>query len=162
MLVKERSLVKTSGRFESLMELYENNYILLRLLVPELKTMGDETYVSRIEGGLDLELGQIEQNRYTTTFNLTYRFDEGTRKEREPDLTIRLYHDARTCEVVTGLLRITRYDRRRSRNLDFSYRQNRFLQKWVSFCLRQGHTFGGQSPQDANTEQGSGQILLPN
>ena len=143
MVVVERAKPKTSGRFASLMELYENNYMQLRLLIPQLRALNEGLYVSRVEGCLDLELSQIEQNRYTTTFNLSYRFSQRMRGAREPDLTIRLYHDARTCEVVTGLIRTGRSDQRKSRNLDESWRLNRFLHKWVSYCIRQGHGFDG-------------------
>lgn len=141
MVVVERAKPKTSGRFASLMELYENNYMQLRLLVPQLRTLNEGLYISRVKGCLDLELSQIEQNRYTTTFNLTYRFSDRMRGAREPDLTIRIYHDARTCEVVTGLIRTARSDQRKSRNLDESWRRNRFLHKWVRYCIRQGHGF---------------------
>ena len=133
------------------MELYEKNYCLIRLLVPTLRTLAgqpsaDDQYVSEVDGCLDLELRQIEQSRYTTTFNLTYRFGERHhRTQFEPDLTIRLYHDARTCEVVTGLVRTTRSDLRRSRNLEESLRLNRFLHRWLTYCLRQGHSFSEAS-----------------
>ena len=143
MLVVERNTIqKTSGRFASLMELYEKNYCLIRLLIPTLRTLSDNVYVSTVSGCLDLELRQIEHSRYTTTFNLTYHFSESHhREEFEPDLTIRLYHDARTCEVVTGLLRTARNDHRRSRNLEESLRLNRFLHRWLTYCIRQGHSF---------------------
>lgn len=132
---------KTTGRFNSLMELYENNYMLIRLLAPGLKAYQASSYVSRPDGLLPLELSEIEHNRYTTTFKLTYLFSSKTRHAREPDLTIRLYHDARTCEVMSGLISASRFESRRTRDLDDGYRLNRFLHKWVSYCLRQGHGF---------------------
>ena len=133
---------KTTGRFNSLMELYEKNYMLIRLLVPELKSLKNPSYVSQPDGLLPLELSCIEHNRYTTTFKLTYLFSSASRHDREPDLTIRLYHDARTCEVMSGLIPSIRTESRRTRDLDDGYRLNRFLHKWVSYCLRQGHCFG--------------------
>lgn len=138
---------KTSGRFSSLMELYEENYRLVRLLMPELRTMEAGVYVSRPEGRLQLELSQIVRNRYTTTFNLTYRFTHSLRGEREPDLSVRIYHDARTCEVLSGFLH-SRWENRKVRSLDHGYRLNRFLFKWLNYCLRQGHGFAGLSPED--------------
>ena len=145
----------TTGRFASLMELYESNYMLVRLLAPGLRTMGTlqasvveppdcttrEVFVSEVEGCLDLELGYIEHEKYTTTFNLTYRFVSDDRNPREPDLMIRIYHDARTCEVMSGLLQGTRHGPLRTRDLTEGYRLNRFLQKWVRYCIRQGHSF---------------------
>lgn len=132
---------KTTGRFNSLMELYENNYMLIRLLAPGLREYQSKSYLSQPDKLLPLELSAIEHNRYTTTFKLTYLFSSASRHDREPDLTIRLYHDARTCEVMSGLIPDSRTESRRTRDLDDGYRLNRFLHKWVSYCLRQGHGF---------------------
>lgn len=125
------------------MELYEGNYVLVRLLVPDLRSLqADETiHVSAVEGCLDLELSCIKHEKYTTTFNLTYRFVSDDRNPREPDLTIRIYHDARTCEVMSGLLQGLRHGPLRKRDLDTGHQLNRFLYKWLSYCLRQGHSF---------------------
>lgn len=134
---------RTSGRFASLMDLYEQNYMLVRLLAPSLRKMGAGEYLSEIPDALPLEMSGIVHNRYTTTFNLTYRFsDHGQgRQPREPDLTIRLYHDACTCEVMSGLISSCRVESRRVRDLVNGYRLNRFLNKWLRYCLRQGHGF---------------------
>jgi len=146
----------TATKFSSLMELYENNYMLIRLLIPNLKQLPQEcdlvdaeaahadkspVYVSRVDGCLDLELSGIEQSKYTTTFNLTYHFSSDLRNPREPDLTIRLYHDARTCEVMSGLLQGLKHGPLRRRDLYEGYRLNRFLSKWARYCLKQGHSF---------------------
>ncbi|MBX2839711.1 MAG: DUF1249 domain-containing protein [Gammaproteobacteria bacterium] len=133
---------KTSRRFQSLMELYEENYRLIRLLIPALRTLEADLYVSQAKHALALELYDIQQVRYTTTFRLTYRFSEPL-DACEPDLTLRLYHDARTCEVLSGLLPgVDKKYARRTRNLDDGYALNRFLNRWLSYCLRQGHSFG--------------------
>ena len=134
---------RNSGRFASLMELYEQNYLLVRLLAPELRSMSSECFLSHVPGAMPLEISNIVHSRYTTTFNLTYRFSESSkhRSSREPDLTIRLYHDARSCEVMSGLLPEGRLEVRRTRDLGEGKRLNRFLHKWLSYCLRQGHRF---------------------
>lgn len=137
---------RSSGRFASLMELYEQNYLLMRLLAPELGKMQPNVYLSVVGGAMPLELSDIVHSRFTTTFKLTYRFsrqDKQYRKEREPDLAIRLYHDARSCEVMSGLMPEGRIEPRRTRDLREGYRLNRFLHKWLSYCLRQGHGFSG-------------------
>jgi uncharacterized protein YqiB (DUF1249 family) len=138
------------------MELYEKNYLLMRLLSPELKVLEPGSYVSQVNSSLPLELTVLTHSRYTSTFNLTYRFlDTATkrRSDREPDLAIRLYHDARTCEVMSGLLPEGRVEVRRTRDLDEGRRLNRFLNKWLSYCLRQGHQLSVESaittPTDA-------------
>jgi len=133
---------RTSGRFASLMELYERNYMLMRLLAPRLREMGEGEHVSRAPKAMPLVLSRIVHDRYTTTFNLTYRFSSRQRHAREPDLAIRLYHDARTCEVMSGLLPEFRDGPRRTRDLDDGWRLNRFLHRWLGYCLRQGHVIG--------------------
>lgn len=138
---------RNSGRFSTLMDLYEQNYMLMRLLAPDLKHMGSGSFLSTAAGTLTLELRDLEHSRYTSTFRLTYRFSEDSargRSEREPDLAIRLYHDARSCEVMSGLMPDGRVDEeRRTRDLEEGRRLNRFLNRWLSYCLRQGHQFGG-------------------
>lgn len=101
------------------------------------------TFHSRIEGCMTLELSDITHARYTSTFNLTYRFSSELRYAREPDLMLRLYHDARTCEVMSGLLPSRTDEDRRVRDLSNGYRLNRFVGKWLSYCGRQGHSFKG-------------------
>lgn len=138
-MIKPRS----SGRFESLMDLYERNYMLMRLLAPDLRQMSGGCFMSNAHNAPTLELSDIRHSRYTSTFKLTYRFvieDNGT-KPYEPDLFIRLYHDARSCEVMSGLLPEDRTEDRRVRNLEEGQRLNCFLNKWLGYCLRQGHCF---------------------
>jgi uncharacterized protein YqiB (DUF1249 family) len=140
---------KTTDRFSSLMDLYEQNYILMRLLAPGLRHYQNSVYLSEPEGVLPLELSAIEHNRYTTTFKLTYLFSDSLRSRREPNLTIRLYHDARTCEVMSGLIPSRKLELRRTRDLTDGYRLNRFLNKWTSYCLRQGHGFQDPTAESA-------------
>lgn len=136
---------RTSGRFSALMELYERNYMLVRVLAPALRE-ATGTRLSAVEGELPLEMRDIEHGRYTTTFRLTYRLssrDACGREGREPDLAIRLYHDARTCEVMSGLLPGETGEERRVRDLDEGHRLNRFLNRWLDYCLERGHGFEG-------------------
>ena len=138
---------RNSGRFETLMDLYERNYMLMRLLAPELRSMNDGPFLSRGRNAPALELRDISHSKYTSTFKLTYHFEQSGsgRKPYEPDLFVRLYHDARSCEVMSGLLPEGRLAPRRTRDLENGRRLNLFLHKWLAYCLRQGHTFS-QSP----------------
>lgn len=139
-----------------LMAIYECNYIRLRQLLPMLaspKQMGGQTAVSRADGALNLHLRIDERNRYTTTLTLTYAFEDELGSFLAPDIQVRIYHDARLAEVLRcGRLRGQRdasYDSgRRDYTLDAKWRINRFLQKWLGYCLRQGHRFHGARPDD--------------
>jgi uncharacterized protein len=131
--------------FAALMELYESNYLRLRRLCPDLDALAG-TQVSGVSGASDLHLTVLERTPYTTKLQLTYEFGRGSRVRRQPDLTVRMFHDARQAEVVG------RYCRRRGEDLSLDarigvpglacrWRQNRFLFKWLGFCLAQGHRF---------------------
>ncbi len=125
------------GGFVSLMDLYENNYMRFRKLVCQLDLIEDEG-VSRTPGCLDLHLYVLERSRYTTTVRLTYRFPGG---ETEPDLKLRIYHDAAMIEVIAGHLRHgrQRLDHLPAASLRMKWRLNRFLFKWLGYCLHMGH-----------------------
>lgn len=140
---------RTSDRFASLMELYESNYMLVRLLAPRLREMQDRTYESLSRRGVRLQLYDLRHARFTSTFGLSYRFTSAERPTLEPDLAIRLYHDARTCEVMSGLLSSRTGESRRVRNLDTNVGLNRFLNRWLAYCLREAHGFRPDDVVDA-------------
>ncbi|RPH54218.1 MAG: DUF1249 domain-containing protein, partial [Lysobacterales bacterium] len=81
------------GSFVSLMSLYESNYIRLAWLAPRLESIHG-SLLSEVEGDCPLHLSVDERSRYTTTLRLTYRFEEPTGVIADPDLLIRVYHDA--------------------------------------------------------------------
>ncbi len=127
------------------MELYEQNYLQLRLLIPDLKRAEISTDVSKVPGCLPLYMQVIEKSPYTTTLRLTYRFvsanGRSSRASAEPDLMLRVYHDARTAEVVSGLIHGQQHVERKTRGLDNSWRLNRFLYKWLRYLHFRGHHF---------------------
>lgn len=131
------------GSFAALMDLYESNYIQIRRLLPDMPPTA-AVQVSRTPGGLDLHLRIIERCPYTSELNLTYQFDnEAGPPLIEPDLRIRVYHDARQAEVLTAHLRhhAAFSNDLADVGLYRRWRMNRFLYKWLSYCLRQGHRF---------------------
>ncbi|MEJ2686638.1 MAG: DUF1249 domain-containing protein [Gammaproteobacteria bacterium] len=135
--------------FAGLMEVYEQNYIRLRRLVPDLSAIGPVA-VSRVDGALDLHLRIVERCKYTTTLTLTYQFQDELGRFPAPDLQARIYHDAQAAEVIAcGRLKGVRsaeYDRRHKQySLAEKWQINRFLQKWLGYCLRQGHGFPPQN-----------------
>ncbi len=129
--------------FATLMELYEGNYILMRRLAPRPWRLPDDN-VSRVRGSVDLYLKVRERSRYTTTLSMTHYFDrdEGA---VEPDLLLRVYHDARVAEVMpdTPVERFRLWNGRRPdpRSLDWRWEMNRFLNRWLRYCLAEGHQF---------------------
>ncbi len=128
--------------FVSLMDLYENNYLRLRRLIPELATLPDNL-ISHLPGCLSLHMTVLERTRFTTTLYLTYYFEETSKSVAEPALTIRLYHDAHQAEVLTGHLQHGRqhYEHIPEKTKKIKWKLNRFLYKWLGYCLHHGHGF---------------------
>ena len=123
------------GSFAALMELYESNYIYLRRLVPQLDGRRD-AQVSSIDRGPDLHLEVIERCPYTTTLMLTHRFPRPEGDEWLPDLQVRIYHDARVAEVLKTDNEVTVQG-----TLAWRWAANRFLIRWLLYCLGEGHGF---------------------
>lgn len=128
--------------FVSLMDLYENNYLRLRRLIPELSKLPDYA-VSQLSGCLSLHMTILDRTKFTTTLSLTYYFEEAGQSVAEPALTIRVYHDAHQVEVLTGHLRhgLLRYDHIPEKAIKIKWKFNRFLYKWLGYCLYLGHHF---------------------
>lgn len=131
--------------FVSLMDLYENNYLRLRKLVPALLRL-EGAQVSHVPGCLDVHLRVLEHSKYTTTLCLTYHFEDGSNVLTEPNLKLRIYHDAGLVEVVAGHLKHGRQklDQLPAHALRAKWRLNRFLYKWLGYCLHLGHCFPAQ------------------
>jgi len=140
----ERNVALVPARRQSLgslIDLYESNYYRLLRLAPELRCI-EGTLVSRVADTLDLYLTVHEQQRYTTSLSLTHWFGD----ELQPNAGIVVYHDVNAAELVSYSRRRRgpewpSWRRRRMPDLEHKWQTNRFLQKWLGFCHRQGHLF---------------------
>lgn len=145
--------------FAALMDLYEHNFIRLKKLIPALdKIEGDA--VSHVVGCLQLQLRVLEQSKFTTLISLSYQFERDQKTVLEPNLQIRVYHDVGLAEVLSGELH---HGRLRLNNLPDTaimerWHLNRFLYKWLGFCLHIGHCFE-VSACSKNLNQQINQIL---
>lgn len=133
------------GSFVSLMSLYESNYIRLRWLIPDLDAMTGAS-VSTVGDECPLHLNIVERSRYTTTLSLTYVFDDPSGAVCDPDLQIRVYHDARLAEVQScarwhrhSVLSAIRSQL--ARELGDRWLRNVMLNKWLDYCVERGHRF---------------------
>lgn len=133
--------VKPRG-FVSLMDLYESNFIRLRKLIPEPHNIED-ALISHVPGHLDLYLNIVERSKYTSTLYLSYCFPTDHGLKMEPNLKIKIYHDARVAEAMAGHLHHGRLilDNLPADALRERWKLNRFLNRWLGYCLRQGHSF---------------------
>jgi uncharacterized protein len=131
--------------FVSLMTLYESNYIRLKWLVPDISRI-EGLLQSSIDGDCPLHLQLQEHSRYTTTFRLTYFFEEADGVRADPDLTVRVYHDARLAEV-RGCAQWHQHALLRSLRVQYStalgdrWARNMMLNKWLDYLVERGHQF---------------------
>ncbi len=133
------------GSFVSLMTLYESNFVRLRWLVRDLRSI-TAAAVSKIGSDCDLHLTPLELSRYTSVFRLTYEFGAGPACVRDPDLEVCVYHDARLAEVRSfrGFQRHPHLSKLQSglkRELDQRWTRNMMLNKWLEYCAERGHHF---------------------
>jgi uncharacterized protein YqiB (DUF1249 family) len=132
----------------SLMALCEDNYRLLMRMAPDLADMQGR-YASCLGDHTDLYLEVLEQARYTTLIHLTYYFHHEQGQTPDPDVTLRVYHDARQVEVLDLRQRVLPmqrlYDAPALLN---KWKANLFVSKWLSFCNFQGHYFSADEVVD--------------
>jgi len=141
---ERRETLFSKRSLNELMALYEANYRRLKHLIPDLGTVGEKR-VSRVANDLDLHLEIIGRAPYTTILSLTYYFESG--KLADPAARIRIYHDARLVEVESCRFRqplpFTRIARPGVRlpMLEWKWEVNLFFEKWLLYCVEQGHDF---------------------
>ncbi len=131
-----------------LMALYESNHArLFRLLGGSVPMLYGA--VSKVPGEPDLHLSVLERSRYTTTYHLTCYFEDNGVQVPDPDLHVRIYHDARVAETMYcgrnrhwQLLRPYRIDA--GTEIQRRWEMNLLLNKWLEFCLARGHCFASQ------------------
>jgi uncharacterized protein YqiB (DUF1249 family) len=131
-------------KLRRLQDLQEDIYRQLQLLIPDDVTCFD--YLSsEVRGSPLLRLQVLERHSYTSFFRLTYEFrgDEETRFA--PDAHIRYYHDARLaeatsfdCEQACRRSYFPAFPGRQA--MQKAWRENRALDRWLDYLLRQGHS----------------------
>lgn len=127
------------------MHLYESNFVRLHWIIEDVRELPDEAR-SPGRADLPLHLSVLERNPYTTTLRLTYWFDDGAARVADPDLTVRVYHDAGLAEVMAcRRLHLHRalkaFDTRPGDELSRRWVRNTMLNKWLEYCADHGHRF---------------------
>lgn len=141
-----RLILNNPRNLRSLHGLYESNY---QRLVQLLGTAVEQKnkLVSRLPGDeLALHLQVLERHRYTTNFQLTYWFAEGEERVADPNLEIRMYHDAKLAETYAcgcnqHVSFLSHFDIEAEDILERRWHMNLMLNKWLEYLLEQGHRF---------------------
>ena len=144
-LQKRRPLLDLSAR----MAVCDANYIRLCKLMPEFKTGTSRTILlpvvgAEASGEHKLDLLVLESFRYTTTLDLNLTVEEDKPVWfKTPRLTVRLYHDAETAEVISyqdkrGFKAVYREDEAPRFSWDEKNQINVFLAEWLTLCMEGG------------------------
>ena len=140
--------------FGGLMTLYESNYLKLNQLVADLNIR--EGYsVSYSEHDCNLHLSIENRSKYTCELRLTYLFDNSNCSIADPDLTARVYFDARMAEVRGWIdehqhLLLKTLDKQYKKVVDRCWGRNIMFSKWLDYLLENGHGFSSQSISSAS------------
>lgn len=102
-----------------------------------------------------VRLRRLQSARYTDTFLLEQVHAHGPWLNN-PQMTVRIYHDARVAEVIScfryrRIEAVNDYPNRYMHHPDEKVQINAFLAEWLGFCLRFGHVVGAAlswSPED--------------
>jgi len=139
------------GTFTGLMSLYESNYIKLRHLAGELGWKVDAVISAPIaDQTLHAEI--VRREPYTTTLRLTYWLpDDLGAVVAEPDLLLRIYHDARLVEAVSCAeslrhAKLRELARDSHAELGRRWQLNMLLNKWLDYLFEVGHSLEGRGP----------------
>jgi uncharacterized protein YqiB (DUF1249 family) len=110
--------------------------------------------VSRATGDLPLFLSVRDRGPYTTTLHMTYMFEDGSEPVADPDLSVRVYHDARMAET----LHCATFHRHAvlepfttgpGKAMDQRWIRNMMLNKWLEYCADTGHRFSSDMNKEA-------------
>jgi uncharacterized protein YqiB (DUF1249 family) len=137
----------------ALMAICETNYWRLRkLLLPEFpKFSNGDVFVFSLPlpGSVHerlLRLKILERSPYTTTLELMEVVSDQrvSRWGMSPQLTVRIYHDAKTAEVLTfqqqkNFFGRYEYPNAQMRQQDEKFQLNSLLAEWLNYCLQFGY-----------------------
>ena len=137
-LVKPRS-------FAGLMTLYEGNHAKMRQLLGNLRYLPSQL-ISKSPTDLSIHLSVNGRSKYTLSLCMTYRFDDNGVKSSDPELLVRIYHDARLAEAMSC--------REHPRHpvldgcwspgenaIEKRWLLNMLLCKWLEYCIDHRHVF---------------------
>ena len=126
-------------------QICESNYQKLLKLIPDLLTL-KETAIGQALNNTALHITVIESTPYTLTVELSHSFTHNMEELLEPAVKIRLYLDAQLAEMLSDHVRVgvarAFKDPGLSREImNYKWRLNYFLQKWLDHCLKKDYQF---------------------
>jgi uncharacterized protein YqiB (DUF1249 family) len=131
-----------------LQQLCESNYRKIFQLVPDISAFGPRSCVFANNDNT-LYVKVMERSAHTLTVELSHCFYKEKEIVMEPAVKIRIYLDAKLAEVLSD------HDRASAREvykdaslmpeiLNYKWRLNYFLQKWLDHCLQKDCRFNSE------------------
>lgn len=123
-----------------LQRLCETNYAKLLRLLPDLPRL-ERAVLEDDSGKPALHARLLERTPYTVTVELTHYFPAGAAYSPEPAVQVRIFLDAKLAEVMCAdskpAVRDALHPNPSAKAvLDYKWRLNYFLEKWLDHCLR--------------------------
>ena len=126
-------------------QLCASNYQKLFSLIPDLTSI-TKSAIGIAQQPIELYLHILDRTPHTLTIKLSHCFNKNFDSLLIPDVIIRVYLDAQLAEVLRDFARdsVARSidDPRLSKEImNYKWRLNYFLQKWLEHCLKQHYQF---------------------
>ncbi len=139
------SLLQPVNTSHCLEKLCESNYQKLFCLIPELCTFHSHA-TGETASKPTLYLKIIDRSKHTLTVELSHRFDTHLEKFIAPAVKIRIYLDASMAEVLkdharNDVSKIYKNPAQSVEIMNYKWRLNYFLQKWLDHCLQTEYKF---------------------
>lgn len=124
----------------SILATCEHNYICMLKLLPDCDTC-DLCYEFEVSENLRYRITIVESSRYTSTLTMA-QISASQLDYLNPNMTIRLYHDAKVAEVLSSqntarLEPVYEYPNINMHQRNEKFLVNVFLAEWLHFCLSQ-------------------------
>ena len=126
-------------------KLCESNFHKLFCLIPDLCSFQNHA-TGKTNNKPSLHLKIIDRSKHTLTVELSHRFNKNLEKFMIPAVIIRIYLDANLAEVLkdherTNVSHIYKDPSQSIEIMNYKWRLNYFLQKWLDHCLQTNYKF---------------------
>ena len=138
-------LLNPINKANCLEQICGSNFQKFFLLIPELLDFEGDAHGFSVNNS-SLYLAVIERSPYTMTVELSHCFNKNPDFFFEPAIKIRIYLDAKLAEALSDHARaaVSEVYRDASRSyeiMNYKWRLNYFLQKWLDHCLKKNYRF---------------------
>ncbi len=139
------SLVNPVNTSVCLEKICESNFQKLFCLIPDLCSFKKHA-TGNTENKPTLYVNIIERSKHTLTVELSHCFNHNLENLMEPAIKIRIYLDARIAEVLrdykrTDVSQVFKDPGQSVEIMNYKWRLNYFLQKWLDHCLQTNYQF---------------------